>query len=203
MTLLPRSTPDTWRLEIGRLVNTIEKDRLFLESGIGELSAYLLSNELYWPVSARGADLPRLTIGGLLLSRARLRALSTSAPERAALSKLERPLEAVRSKWRSAWERKAGREVRARFDLWMNYLQDYRQDPGQHADSYPQEVRWRVMLHFLLNELAAPPAEAAPLAELDAFLRRVLIPGRFIWEAALEVGFPRDEYWFLYGSLKS
>ncbi|MBN1454545.1 MAG: hypothetical protein JW963_26240 [Anaerolineales bacterium] len=174
---------------------TAEKDRAYLEAGIPELGDYLLSHELYWPIAARGYDLPRLTIGGILLAKTRLEARA----ER--IEALVAHLNAVRSKWQVAWETKAGREVQARMRLWSNYLADYRHNPEGHADAYPHEVRSRVMLHLLLAELAAPPAEQEGLSQLDAVLRTSLSSSGFIWETDLQPGFPREVYWFLYGNL--
>ncbi len=174
-----------------------EKDRAYLEAGIPELEDYLLSNELYWPITARGYDLPRLTIGGLLLAQARLEA------RRERIEALVAQLDAVRSRWRAAWETKAGREVRSRFGLWSNYLADYRHNPEEHADAYPQEVRYRVMLQILLAELPAPPAEQESLSQLDGLLRASFSPSGFVWEVDLQPGFPREVYWFLYGKLNS
>jgi len=178
-------------------LNPAEKDRAYLEAGIPELGDYLLSNELYWPVTARGYDLPRLTIGGVLLAKARLEARG----ER--IEALVAQLEADRSQWRVAWETKAGREVQARMRLWSNYLADYRQNPESHADAYPHEVRYRVMLHLLLAELPASPGEQEGLSQLDGVLRASLSSSDFIWEADLQPGFPREVYWFLYGKLNS
>jgi len=166
-----------------------------LEAGIPELGDYLLSNELYWPITVRGYDLPRLTIGGVLLAKTCLGARG----ER--IEALVAQLDAVRSKWRVAWETKAGREVQARMRLWSNYLADYRHNPEGHADAYPHEVRYRVMLHLLLAELPAPPAEQEGLSQLDGALRASLSSGDFIWEADLQPGFPHEGYWFLYGNL--
>ena len=143
-------------------MNPIENDKAYLEAGIPELGDYLLSKELYWPISARGYTLPRLTIGGTLLAQARLEARG----ER--IESLVMQLDGVRSKWRVAWETKAGREVQARMRLWSNYLADYRHNPEAHADAYPHEVRYRVMLHLLLAELPAPPAEQEALSQLDS-----------------------------------
>ena len=173
-----------------------EHDKAFLEAGIPELGDYLLSKELYWPISARGSSLPRLTIGGLLLAQARLEARG----ER--IESLVAQLDGVRSKWRVAWETKAGREVGARMRLWSNYLAEYRHNPENHADAYPHEVRYRVMLHLLSAELPKPPAESESLSQLDDMLRARLIAGDFIWEAELRAGFPRAVYWYLYGKLK-
>jgi hypothetical protein len=178
-------------------MSSVEKDRAYLEAGIPELEDYLLSDELFWPITARGYDLPRLTIGGVLLAVARLQARGTETES------LVAQLEAVRSKWRVAWETKAGRGIKARMRLWGNYLADYRQNPEGHADVYPHEVRYRVMLHLLLAELPASPPEQKELTQLDSLLRVNLVSGDFIWEADLQPGFPREVYWYLYGKLRS
>lgn len=173
-------------------------DHLFYATGVSELQDYLLSESLYWRLSPPGgAELPMLTIGGLLLARQRLQATPHSA-----LDALDFNLHTLRSKWRSAWERKTRREVRARIELWHNFLSDYRHSPEQHADAYPQEVRWRVIIHLLLQELDGLPTEAETLTELDRLLRLSFIPGRFIWDLELEPFFGRDLFWYLYGSLK-
>jgi len=177
-------------------MTSVEKDRAFLEAGIPELQDYLLSDELYWPITARGYDLPRLTIGGLLLAQERLDVQG----ER--IDMLLTQLEAVRSKWQVAWETKAGREFKSRLNLWGNYLTDYRQNPEGYADSYPHEVIYRVILELLRNELPADLPEREALYSLDTALRSSLIPGTFIWEPELQPGFPRDVYWFLYGTLR-
>ena len=177
-------------------MSSIKTDTVYLEAGIPELGDYLLSKELYWPISARGYTLPRLTIGGLLLAQARLEA------RRERIGSLVAQLDGVRSKWRVAWETKAGREVGARMRLWSNYLADYRHEPESHADAYLHEVRYRVMLHLLLAELPMPPAEQESISQLDDMLRTKLITGNFIWEAELGAGFPRAVYWYLYGKLK-
>ena len=35
--------------------------------------------------------------------------------------------------------------------------------------------------------------------EMDAFLQKVFIPGKFIWEADLANGLDKDNYWYLWG----
>jgi hypothetical protein len=172
-------------------------DRAYLEAGIPELGDYLLSSELYWPITTRGYTLPRLTIGGILLSKIRLEARE----ER--IESLVAQLDAVRSRWQVAWETKAGREVQARMRLWSNYLADYRHDPERHADAYPHEVRYRVMLDLLLSEMPSVPAELEELSQLDNLLRSNFTNTDFIWDADLRSGFSKETYWFLYGKLIS
>jgi hypothetical protein len=176
-------------------MTSAEQDKAYLEASIPEVGDYLLSKELYWPISARGYSLPRLTIGGILLTQARLEA------RRERIESLVAQLDGVRSKWRVAWETKAGREVGARMRLWSNYLADYRHNPENHADAYPHEVRYRVMLHLLLSELPSPPTESESLSQLDNMLRPKLIAGDFIWDAELQAGFPPEVYWYLYRKL--
>jgi hypothetical protein len=183
-------------------VPTPEKDYAFFQAGVGELVDYLLSGELFWQLSVHEADLPRLTIGGLLLARARLQARFASPVTRADLTALEGQLDTIRSKWRSAWERKAGREVHARLDLWHNYLTDDLQSPEKHTGMYPQEVRWRVMLQLLSSEFLWSPGEQEILSSLDVVLMSHWLPGEFIWEADLSTAFPQRDYWFLFGKLK-
>ena len=178
-------------------MDTLLTDMAYLEAGIPEVEAYLLSEALYWPVRARGYRLPRMTLAGLLLALERIRAGDQPVASLAA------QLEAARSKWRVAWENKAAREYRARFGLWKGYLEEYRENPEQHADAYPYQVRYRVMLHLLEVELPVEPKEMEALKGLDAFLRVSLAPSDFLWDPRLEAAFPYEVYWYLYGKLRT
>ncbi|MCF6277136.1 MAG: hypothetical protein L3J16_00065 [Anaerolineales bacterium] len=171
---------------------TQEKDLRYLDSGIQNLEDYLHSKVLFWPLAA---PLDRLTIGGLLLAQRRLEAQNAGMH-------LSARLDAVRNKWRAAWEEKASREIGMRYKLWKNYVKDYRSEPEVQAENYALEVRWRTILTLLAEELPAPPADIEGLAELDDMVWGSFIPGDFIWDIAFEKGFPQDEFWFLYGTLK-
>jgi hypothetical protein len=164
-----------------------EKDRAYYEAGLEELEPYLLSKELYWPTSAHTADLTQLTLGGLLLVGARLCGWQADSAKA-----LDARLEMVHSKWRSAWETKARREVHARSELWKDYLSEVKSDPRGAARQYAQNVRQRVII-ALLGEQSDP---------MDVYLRSVLVPGAFVWDAQLQSNFPEDDFWFMYGSLK-
>ncbi len=163
---------------------TQEEDKKYLQNALPELKNYLLSEMLYYPLLN---NLPRLTLGGVLLAQRRLGAYP------------DPQLETVKKAWRAAWTKKAARELNARLTLWRNYLSDYRQDAKGQAVNYPQEVRWRVMIALLLQEIESPPSE---LSALDEFLRANLIQCDFIWDKPLQARFPEDEFWFLYGKLK-
>nr|BAL56945.1 hypothetical protein HGMM_F45G04C18 [uncultured Chloroflexota bacterium] len=174
-----------------------EIDRAYLQVALDELETYLLSNELYWQLSTRNNALPRLTIGQLLLTRLRLSARGLLSPAD------ESRWTSVRQRWRAAWEKKASHEFNSRLNLWKNYLEDYFESPSNYAADYPGEVRQRVILELLTQEISAPLPQAAMLTVLDERLRTVLIPGPFVWEEELGAVFPKETWWYLYGRLKT
>lgn len=186
---------------------SLEQDLEFFSIGVKELKDYLLSEQLFWPLGAGpglGAQLPRLTVGGLLLAQARLNAHRLDSSQAAAMTRLESRLESTRASWRVAWGRKAAWEFGARLNQWKGYLNEYRDDPARHADFYPQEVRWRTMLALLQPEAEELEEEQVELlAGLDQLLSAVLLTGPFVWDGDLRSGFPRDRFWFLYGRLKT
>lgn len=174
---------------------SFEQDAAYLKAAADELEPFLLSDEIHWPLSpAPGGGLSRLSLGSLLLGRARLCAVNDPR-----LAALEAPIEAVRAEWRTHWERKAQRESGERLNLWANFLSDLQDRPDRTAGEYPQEVRNRVMLDLLLAEANLHrPAEAARLDALDGLLRQLSQPGPFVWPAELEAGFPESRFWYLY-----
>ena len=158
-----------------------QKDNQYLSAGVPELENYLLSKELYYPI---GLNLPQLTLGGVLLSLARM---GTQAAQ------FEAQVEAIRSKWQAAWDVKSSREVRARSELWVNYLAEYREDPKSGARLYSPNVRYRAMLS-LLGKVEE---------DSDTFVKSVFKEGKFVWEEECAPNFPPKTFWYLYGTLRS
>lgn len=169
----------------------LDQDKRFLEAGVPVLSDYLLSKELFYPLDG---DLPRLTIGNLMLAHRRLAA--------AGYDRLSNEIDAIRATWRVAWGQKASREIHTRLELWQNFMREYRASPENNADRYPVEVRHRAILQ-LLAEDADSASELDLLPGLDSRLKGSLLPGEFVWEKQVAAGFDRADYWFLYGSIKS
>lgn len=187
---------------------SVEYDLGYLRAALDTLEDYVLSTELYWPIGAkspaREPDYPRLTLGGVLLAQKRAHAQDMSVEQRNELASIDEQIDAIRNRWRVAWERKAGRGFSQRLRLWNNFIEDYRHNPRGNADRYNYEVERRVMLHLLREEAdAIPEAEQELLEALDKLLRAVLMPGDFIWEQQLESGFPKETYWYLYGRLRT
>jgi hypothetical protein len=142
---------------------------------------------------------PQLTLGGILLSLAKLSAQALTPEQNRELSQLRTRLDATRSHWRVAWEQKAGREFQARLSLWRDYVEEYRQHPAEQADRYTYEVSRRVMLELLSHEARSlPDTELDLLAALDKVVLAKLLPGKFLWEEGLAGAFPPETYWYLY-----
>jgi hypothetical protein len=163
-------------------MSKLDQDLQYLDAGLSELQDYLLSKVLYWTLSAPSSLSP-LTLGGLLLAKQRLGFRADSQATQ---------IEVLRLKWRTAWDAKASHEVRARGDLWKNYLQDYRDSPESYVSEYAQQVRNRAML-ALLGEESDP---------FDESVKSMFISGDFVWESECAGNFPRDVFWFLFGKLK-
>ena len=183
-----------------------EYDLIYLEAGLSGLNEYLHSDEVYWPLHAvpqpGQPPFPQLTLDGLLLAVARLRARILPIQQEAQFQRLVSELEAVRGKRRVAWEKKATHNFRARLTLWRNFLIELRDEPEANADRYPYEVTRRVQLELLSEDARQrPAAEDELLTMLDSLLRVLFVPGAFVWDSDLEQGFQRSKYWYLYGHI--
>jgi hypothetical protein len=185
---------------------SFDYDFRYLQTAIDQLDSYLLSKEIYLPIGIKPTSdeppYPQFTLGALLLAKERAQATALSLDQQAKLSELLSQLEAIRSKWRSAWGRKATAEFRARLNLWSNFLNEYRDQPDAHDDRYAYEVSRRVMLELLRPyALDLPDADEQLLDGLDSLLKTVMISGKFIWDDELLKTFPEQLYWYLYGYL--
>ncbi len=190
------------------LTKTFNYDLGFVQAGLDGLQEYLLSKEIFWPLAgnppAGTPDYPRLTLGALLLSTRRLGSYPPIPGKEGEVHKLVSRLDEVHAKWRVMWENKARQSFSVRLRMWRDFLEDYRTSPQDNTDRYAYEVRLRAMLDLLQNEAGKPlSAEGDLLHSLDAYLQSILVPGAFIWEPEVQSGFPKAEYWYLYGSLPS
>ncbi|MBW8011929.1 MAG: hypothetical protein FVQ83_11930 [Chloroflexi bacterium] len=187
-----------------------EYDFRYLKAGAAELKSYLLSKELFWPLDlptpSGEPPYPRLTLGNLALSQARLQARKKGGGleyhQDAELTYMGNEIVTLRQEWRTAWEKKAGSEFISRLRRWKDYLAEIAEAPSSHAGYFSSQVRLRVILEILTEQLGKKlPAEAGLLPNLDTRLRAVFIAGAFLWDAELTSGFPEGQYWFLYGGL--
>lgn len=181
-------------------------DMGYLEAGLGEIEAYLLGKELFWPLKtpspAGEPAFGQLTLGGLLLAIERIRPRAVSAQSRAQAESLTARLDAMRTKWRVAWEEKATWELSSRLRQWGHYITELQRDPQEYGVYYDHEVRLRVWIELLLKESKQPaPADSQKLILLDSILSGWLIGGEFLWDEDLKLGFPQATYWYLWGKI--
>jgi hypothetical protein len=185
---------------------SLDADLATLRAFLGEFDPYLKSDVIFWPMGGQvfGQQMPALTLGGLLFVRRALSArrdqlVSAQAGE---FERLDRQAEAFFSRWPVNIEKKALKEISSRLNVWAAALDECNESPAACVENYHTTVNNRVYL-ALLMPLVARLGEAdkfrARLAALDSQLRNMLIPGNFIWEAALAPAFLREEFWFLYG----
>jgi hypothetical protein len=180
----------------------MEHDLAVLKKMADDLDQYLLADVLFWQMQAP-SDFPKLSLGMLLLTRARLRAVDDrlEPDQRAERDQAAQKVETALAHWQVAAERKAERELRSRANLWQRFWDECGEQPGACADNYRNEVTQRVIAELLMREFPrlAGSAEARPFSALDSSLRGRLQPGDFIWDDALQPGFPTNPFWYLYG----
>jgi len=185
-----------------------ERSLELLESMLAELEAYLGSAELFWPLALRPdlrlPHVPRLTIGNLLLTLDELEVVEheLGGADRTRLSGARSRWEDWRTRRVVAVERKAGREIEARWRMWQTYLNEL-SERAEAADEYPAEVRNRLRLARLMETIdprSWPAHLEDRLEAADERLRSGFRKGAFTLTEPLKQRYPPFEYWYLYGA---
>ena len=186
----------------------LERDLTQLERMTENLTDYLLGAALYMPVGGyfRASTMPQLTLGALLLRRRRLLELRSSL-KRSQAARLDAALrlhDTAQADWTVHYEKKLKQEAPARLKLMRAFFADCRESPRDCAAAYPVEALRRTLVQEILlatDEFGYDGGElAAPVQQTDLALRRFLHAGDFIWSPRLEPVYPRDGFWWLYGS---
>ena len=189
-------------------MKSFDYDLGYLSAGLEILERYLLSDDVFWAINAKSPvgepDFPQLTLDYMLVTRARLTGRQLSPEQAERVEAVISNMEFYRSKWSVAWEGKASQCYQVRERMWQSFIQEYQDNQLENAGRYPYEVRIRVMLELLKQELGRQfRKEEDMLPALDDYLKRMLMPDKFIWEPEIQAGFPKNVYWFLYGRLSS
>jgi hypothetical protein len=184
----------------------LERDWTYLEEASANLEDYLLSSQLYYPLGGflkKHSDqgLLQLTLGNVLVTLARLQAITWSGEEAQRLDQFQDQVNDIRQRWRSNWILKAEKEFPARLNLWQTCIRDWAAGEEHTLTGYRHQVRWRVILHLLCDEPSMRYHEETMLTGLDSRLRQISHTGPFVWEKELETGFPKSIYWYLYLSI--
>jgi len=173
----------------------------YLANMLSELEQYLLSPELFWPLSSKssapGQD--RLTLGNLLLSLDKINAVQQTldTQQETVFRKSNVIWEQSLVKWRGTIEQKGEHEINSRMRLWHAYLNDLDERQGGSFD-YKQEVRNRVIIERLFDLGISRDLLEVELQHLDQLNQSLVIPSEFIWPPSLQSQYPQQQYWFLY-----
>jgi hypothetical protein len=188
----------------------IIQDWNVVQTGVGEMQAFLLSPDLYRPLGAVGhSNLPQLSVGVMLLAFQRLQA-SPVYHTRGDFITIDSQFQQICDHWKQNLELKIGKEYPARLRQWGLSFSEMETGPDAKPGLYSYEIRLRVMLDLFIQRYPAvthgpDPALAGLDQRLRAWLasskrRQVIVdekPG-FVWEADLANGFPRERFWYLY-----
>ena len=173
-------------------------DWIYLGLSAEELKEYILSEQIFWQLSP-GKE--RFTIGNYLLAEKKLSASVLIPDDRARLEKQTAIYQEVHSSWKANWNSKVKKEWLTRLNLWQQYLLDLRKDRENAVWSYPSEVRIRVILQILEDEIGSVDlAHKSNLNSLDRLLHSLSREGEFVWEKIYSKAFPDIKFWFLYRS---
>jgi len=180
------------------------EDFALLQAAAPELERYLFSEVLYYPLTSGSGrrlsgDTSRLTIGNILLAIKKLQADDLPPAEAGQLTTLLEQIEQVRTRWRTLWQKKVMQEIPNRLNLWRDYLERLSDSTSTGSGDYRYNVRTRVILELLLDEVDdLPPQKEALLRSMDLKLKAMGTPGKFIWDEPLREVFPEDRFWYLY-----
>jgi len=182
----------------------LERDLRVLAAMATNLTPYLYEDEMYGYL---GGDLPRLTLGGLLMRLYRLSRLQDrlTVEQQAVVEDARANFEAGRSKWAVHYESKLVNELRSRAEALLRFLDECTDDLVSCTASYPSQAEKRTMIEHLQEEAEGlnllTEDHRALINVVDQKIRRVLRDGTFITDERLKDVYPRDKFWWLYGSV--
>ncbi len=190
----------------GRYDYDLSNDVRAVEAMANGLVPYVYEDELY---GLMPSNLPRLTVGSLLMRLQRLQVLGDQLTEtqRTVLAAALKKVDEVRQEWHVAFTGKIKREFKARVEALEQYLGECADNLRACADNFPSNMEKRVMIEHLYRE-AEQLGEMSDdlksrLPALDGAIRRFAEPSDFRWDARLEPVYPRDDFWYLYSAVSS
>lgn len=185
-----------------KLAFNLERDLRVLVTMTANLTPYLYKSEMYGQLSG---DLPKLTLGGLLLRLYRLSHMNLSATQQNQVREAQRQFDAARSEWSVHYNNKVQQELRTRLEASSQFLIECAEDIAMCAASYPSQAEKRTMIEHLKDEAEArgilTDDVQLRLRQMDNKLQRYLQDGEFISDARLQSVYPRDKFWWLYGHI--
>jgi hypothetical protein len=170
-----------------------------------ELEDYLKSDVMYWHLSEPnplGSHMPQLTIGALLeaLTRAEASRMDLLPGQQKELQAVYQQFDRIRAAHSALFVNKAIRELHSRLTAYRANLADAQR---KTKGFYTQDAHVRAKIDLLEQTLGPDltPELQQQRDQIDQELNEVFVPGEFIWDARLQMAFPKDRCWWLYGHL--
>jgi hypothetical protein len=186
------------------LAFNLEHDVRVLSAMASNLTPYLYEQEIF---AYLGPDLPELTLGGLLMRLYRLGHLENilTTEQQNLVQDARLNFEAERSKWAVHYENKLQHELTSRIEALMRFVEECISDRTGCAVNYPVQAEKRIMIEHLRSEAREHDVLAdeqdGEVKALDHKLRRLFTDGEFITDKRLLDVYPRESFWWLYGTL--
>ncbi len=187
-----------------------ETDLAVVAEMAAQFESYIMRGEVYRtvavPASADGGGTGehriQSSVGDVLARLHKLTAQSAllTAVQKEALTEAKAQIEEATARLPSHYQALMLREARARLNSLNWYLDDCSENRRECRVQYPFEIRNRQRIAEIGKALdeAGAAALATQLATIDQRLRSLLGGGEFVWDAAVEQVYPREEYWYLY-----
>jgi hypothetical protein len=184
----------------------LERDLDVVEAAAADLKDYLLSSTLYWTLSAKprpASPLPKSTLGAILFRLHRLDALvdRLDSGQRQRFRAVRRQVADELEHWHVQAEAKALLDLKSRIRAWAAFLEELADNPRRYVPEYPTQAEGRTVMAVLLGyagSAADRSGHTARVRSLDVTLRDITSQGDFVWAAAMQPAFPRDDFWWLY-----
>jgi hypothetical protein len=186
------------------LAFNLEHDVRVLSAMASNLTPYLYEQEIF---AYLGADLPELTLGGLLMRLYRLSRLEDvlTTEQHNLVQDARLNFEAERSKWAVHYENKIQHELKSRASALLQFLDECLEDRTGCTVNYPVQAEKRIMIEHLRGEAQEHDIlsedQDNELKATDQKLRRLFTDGDFITDNLLTEVYPRERFWWLYGTI--
>lgn len=184
---------------------SIDRDLREAAAMVKALTPYIYENELYGNIGGFfGGDMPKLTLGGLLMRLRRLLALrgQMNDTQRAQLEQLIARNDEVRREWSVHYEGKMLREANSRLDAMKAFFDECRDNRRLCGNAYLPEAMRRTLVEELRLAMEQQHITSAELDNkvrgTDRKLRGYVEPTPFLWDQVLKDIYPQDTFWWLY-----
>lgn len=173
------------------------------------LDDYIRQDELYGNIGGgffSGGNMPKLTVGALLLRLRRLDAMRTqmTADQHTDLRNAQENLRRVRKEWNMHYEQKLVREALSRLEAMRAFFRECTESKSLCANIYKPELLRRTIVQEILLEMKDQNIQSEEVdktvKDIDGKLRGFIVKADFQWSDELAPLYPPADFWWLYAA---